>query len=137
MAIVTFYEKPGCASNTRQKALLAAAGHTVLAKNLLAEPWTAERLLSFFGNRPVAEWFNCAAPKVKSGEVVPEQLDEASALALLCAEPLLIRRPLMEAEGRREAGFDAEAIAAWLGLGRKPQADPESCAHRQAAKPCR
>lgn len=137
MAIVTFYEKPGCASNTRQKALLAAAGHTVLAKNLLAEPWTGERLRAFFGNRPVAEWFNRAAPKVKSGEVVPEQLDEASALALLRAEPLLIRRPLIEAEGRREAGFDAGAIAAWLGLGRKPQADLESCAHGQAAKPCR
>ena len=57
MAIVHFYEKPGCINNTRQKALLAAAGHTVQAKNLLTEKWTAERLRAFFGELSVAEWF--------------------------------------------------------------------------------
>lgn len=136
MAIVTFYEKPGCANNTRQKVLLAAAGHTVLAKNLLTEPWTKERLLAFFGSRPVAEWFNRAAPKVKSGEVVPELVDADTALAMMRAEPLLIRRPLIEADGRREVGFDPEVIDAWLGLGRKPEGDLEGCPKGHEAKPC-
>ncbi len=133
MAIITFYEKPGCANNTRQKVLLAAAGHTVQAKSLLTEPWTRERLLQFFGNRPVAEWFNRAAPKVKSGEVVPEALNADTALALMLAEPLLIRRPLIEAERRREVGFDPEMIDAWLGLNKRPEGDLESCskAHGQ------
>jgi len=72
MARIVFYEKPGCGNNTKQKALLAAAGHEVVARNLLAEPWTHERLLEFFGKRPVADWFNRAAPRVKDGEIVPE-----------------------------------------------------------------
>ena len=38
MAKVIFYEKPGCANNAKQKALLAAAGHEVEARNLLTEP---------------------------------------------------------------------------------------------------
>lgn len=29
MAHLVFYEKPGCAGNARQKALLRAAGHTL------------------------------------------------------------------------------------------------------------
>lgn len=126
MAKVVFYEKPGCANNTRQKALLAAAGHELEARNLLTEAWTAERLRAFFGTRPVAEWFNRAAPRVKSGEIVPEAQSAASALALMQADPLFIRRPLLEAAGRREAGFDPALIEAWLGL-TPPQGDLETC----------
>ncbi len=136
MTTVIFYEKPGCANNTKQKMLLAAAGHTVLAKSLLTEPWTRERLLEFFGTSPVAEWFNRAAPRVKNGEVVPEALDADTAIAMMLAEPLLIRRPLMEAEGRKEVGFDPEMIDAWLGLTKKPEGDWESCSKRHEAKPC-
>jgi nitrogenase-associated protein len=90
----------------------------VVARNLLTEPWTAERLLDFFGTRPVTEWFNRNAPKVKSGEVVPEKLDAETAMKLLLNEPLLIRRPLLEADGRKEIGFDPARVHAWLGLGK-------------------
>jgi nitrogenase-associated protein len=134
MARIVFYEKPGCAGNLRQKRLLEAAGHTVLARNLVTEPWTAERLRSFFGMRPVAEWFNRNAPKVKSGAVVPEALDAESAMALLLAEPLLIRRPLLEVDGEREVGFEPLRIHAWLGLGTAVDTlVPEDCARTQ---PC-
>lgn len=123
MTTVIFYEKPGCANNARQKRLLEASGHNVDARDLLAEPWTAERLRSFFGERPVADWFNRAAPRVKSGEVVPERLDDAGALALMLADPLLIRRPLMEADGQRLVGFDQEYVRDWIGL---PDADDDA-----------
>lgn len=132
MSYIVFYEKPGCANNTRQKVLLASAGHTVWAKNLLTEPWTKERLLCFLGKRPVTEWFNRAAPKIKSGEIRPELLTPECALELLIAEPILIRRPLMEIEGRFETGFDPELIA---GLIKKPEADLEQC-RRNGLKPC-
>jgi nitrogenase-associated protein len=88
----------------------------VIPYNLLTEPWTVERLRSFFGDRPVAEWFNLSAPKVKSGEVVPEKVDAQTALALMLREPLLIRRPLLEVGDSREVGFDVEKIDAWIGL---------------------
>lgn len=130
MAVVIFYEKPGCSGNARQKALLQAAGHTVQARNLLATPWQRSQLLSFFDGLPVAQWFNRNAPMVKSGEVVPEEFDEATALALFQAEPLLIRRPLLEVEGQRRVGFDAAAVHAWIGLGDAvPAGNLEACSH--------
>ena len=69
------------------------------------------RLLSFFDDLPVAQWFNRSAPAVKTGDIVPEQLDAATALALLQDDPLLIRRPLMEVGERAQVGFDAGAGA--------------------------
>ncbi|MDC7784100.1 hypothetical protein PQJ75_05585 [Rhodoplanes sp. TEM] len=116
MVTVVFWEKPGCAGNARQKALLRASGHALEVRDLTAEPWTAERLRPFFGDRPVTEWFNPAAPRVKSGEIDPAGATPDAALALMVADPLLIRRPLMQVGTRREAGFDQAAVDAWIGL---------------------
>lgn len=140
MAIVLFYEKPGCINNTRQKVLLAAAGHTVQAKSLLSEPWCAERLRAFFGDLPVARWFNPSAPRVRDGEIDPAGLAPDQALALMLDDPLLIRRPLMEVDGERRAGFDATQVHQWIGL-KSPalQADLETCpkaASAQGAQSC-
>lgn len=136
MATVVFYEKPGCASNTRQKVLLAAAGHTVLARSLLTEKWSAARLRDFFGTLPVAEWFNPSAPRITSGEVLPDALTEAAALGLMLADPLLIRRPLMDVDGECRVGFDQDAVDRWIGLASKmPRENLETCARDTAARP--
>lgn len=134
MATITFYEKPGCKGNLRQKTLLAAAGHTVQARNLKAEPWTADRLLAFLGQLPVADWFNRSAPAVKSGEIVPETLGFEDALHLLLGNPLLIRRPLMEVGDERMVGFELAAVDAWIGLKNVelPAGDIEACVHGPA-----
>jgi len=116
VARIEFYEKPGCAGNARQKALLAASGHQIESHNLLTAPWTPSSLRPFFGMRPVAEWFNRAAPQVKSGAIKPEAMTSEAALAAMIANPLLIRRPLMKVGERREAGFDQDLVAAWIGL---------------------
>ena len=131
MAVVTFYEKPGCKGNLRQKTLLAAAGHTVLAKNLKTEAWTAGRLLAFLGPLPIPAWFNPAAPAVKAGEIVPENLGAEDALGMLLANPLLIRRPLLEGGDERLVGFDLAAVDAWIGLKNVelPEGNIEACVH--------
>lgn len=140
MARVIFYEKPGCKNNTKQKVLLTAAGHQVIAYSLLTEPWTKERLKSFFGDLPVAEWFNKTAPSVRSGEVNPENTDGETALLMMLKDPLLIRRPLLEVGNQREVGFDVEKIHAWIGLNPTDQSlqvmteslmqqDLQGCAH--------
>jgi nitrogenase-associated protein len=131
MAVVTFYEKPGCKGNLRQKTLLAAAGHTVQAKSLKTEAWTADRLLTFFGELPVTEWFNGAAPAIKSGEIVPASLGFEDALHLMLDNPLLIRRPLMEIGDERMVGFDIAAVDAWIGLKNVelPEGNIEACVH--------
>lgn len=135
MATVIFYEKPGCGNNTKQKVWLAASGHTVLAKNLLIEKWTAERLRPFFGTLPVAQWFNPAAPKVTSGEINPAKFDAQTALDLMLTQPILIRRPLMDVEGDLRTGFDAQAVDAWIGLNdSQPKAEP--CPICNRSEPC-
>ena len=128
MAEVIFHGKPGCQGNARQVQVLRASGHDVVVRDLLAEPWTEDRLRSYFGDRPAAEWFNRSAVRVKNGEIVPERLDEAEAMALLLADPLLIRRPLIEAAGQRHAGWEPERIAAWIGLGEALAPGKEGCA---------
>ena len=122
MAVIVFYEKPGCMNNTRQKQLLSQSGHDVIALDLRTQAWTPATLKPFFEGLPVAQWFNRAAPRVKSGAVVPELMEEAESLAEMCLDPLLIRRPLMECDGRRMAGFDEKLVDAWVGL--RPSADP-------------
>ncbi|MGC2166505.1 MAG: ArsC/Spx/MgsR family protein [Gallionella sp.] len=137
MVTIIFYEKPGCVNNTKQKVWLAASGHTVLAKNLLLEKWNVERLRQFFGALPVAQWFNPSAPRVKSGEVDPRALDADTALGMMIAEPLLIRRPLMEVEGDFCVGFDPESVKGWIGLSdARPQGEIEACPKSGEHAPC-
>jgi nitrogenase-associated protein len=137
MADVIFFEKPGCGGNARQKALLEQAGHRVIARDLLGEPWTPGTLRPFFGDRPVADWFNRAAPAVKSGELVPEAMDEAAALAAMVERPLLIRRPLMQVGDRCDCGFETDRVDAWIGLvGTAPAAAKMEGCLRPDMPPC-
>ena len=116
MAQVTFYEKPGCGGNARQKKALSDFGHQLEVRDLSSYPWSGTELLAFLGDLPPAEWFNRAAPRVKSGEIVPETLGATRALELLLEEPLLIRRPLMQVGDQRMVGWDEAKVAAWIGL---------------------
>ena len=134
MADVVFYAKPGCLSNAKQKQLLAGLGHRLSVRNLLAEPWTAARLRPLFGDRPVPDWFNPSAPVIKSGVLDPWALDEADALALMVADPLLIRRPLIEALDLRCAGFEPGPMLDALGVQLPASADLQSCS-RDAGQP--
>jgi len=116
MKKVIFYEKPGCKGNARQKALLEEAGFELEVRSLPDTAWTAEELRLFFGARPVSEWFNRTAPAVKSGEIDPDAMDEAAALAAMVANPLLVRRPLLVYNGKKVCGFDNYVQHEVLGL---------------------
>jgi nitrogenase-associated protein len=137
MATVTFYEKPGCINNTRQKKLLVAAGHQVVALNLLTEAWKPERLRAFFGSLAVRDWFNYSAPAIKLGDIDPDNLTESEALALMLENPLLIRRPLMQVGDKLMAGFDQQAVDNWIGLTEiETTLDLESCPRSVAQANC-
>jgi nitrogenase-associated protein len=124
MAHIIFYEKPGCAGNARQRAVLEHAGHTLTRRSLLETAWTAQSLLVFLQPLPVEQWFNRAAPRIKSGELVPEALDAQAALTELLADRLLIRRPLLVREdGASLVGFDLAAVDRFVGLGTQGPAD--------------
>jgi nitrogenase-associated protein len=120
MAIIIFYEKPGCVNNTKQKVILHAAGHAVKARNLLTQSWSSETLYQFLKDRPLREWFNRMAPQIRDGEIIPEKLDEETALELMLKYPILIRRPLIQIGDRYTVGFDLVKLNAWMGL-KEPQ----------------
>lgn len=136
MSEVLFFEKPGCVGNDTQKRLLRGLGHSLTVKDLLSEPWTAETLRPYFGEMPVADWFNQSAPKVKSGQVKIAELDEDQALALMLAEPLLIRRPLLDVEGLKQAGFEDGPVLARLAVKLRPDQDLQSCPMAEPATEC-
>jgi nitrogenase-associated protein len=116
MAYVVFWEKPGCKGNEKQQDILLASGHLLELRNLLIERWTVETLQLFFGERPVAEWFNPSNPRVKCGEIRPAELAPGQALAMMVEEPLLIVRPLMQVGNQRLAGFEVQQVHNWIGL---------------------
>ncbi|MGM0594762.1 MAG: ArsC/Spx/MgsR family protein [Pseudomonadota bacterium] len=137
MSVIRFYEKPGCINNTKQKAFLTQAGYRVEARNLLAEPWTRERLEAFFGDMSVAERFNRSAPQITSGQVDPDNLDEDSAYRMMLDDPLLIRRPLMAIGAQRLVGFELQTISRALALewSHSDAASLETCP-RAGTGPC-
>ena len=114
MKIIIFYEKPGCASNKKQKKMLRAAGCTVIERNLMQHGMSPQELNSFFHNKPLHEWFNPNAPQIKTGHINPQNLSKEEALNLLFMEPILIRRPLMLINNQRVSGFDKTKVESLL-----------------------
>lgn len=129
MAKVVFWEKSGCKGNARQKEILAASGHELDVRNLLTETWHRVGLISFFGDRPVRDWFNPSNPSVKSGDIVPSEVAREDALDMMVANPLLIVRPLMQVGEERLAGFDVQEVHNWIGLDLDMvgERDPKNC----------
>ena len=111
MSDVIFYEKPGCIGNQQQKILLSSQGCLLDVRDLLSEPWTATRLRPFFADKPVREWFNLSAPRVKSGQLDIQGLDEQQAIALMLDTPSIIKRPLLDTGSQRHVGFKPEQYA--------------------------
>lgn len=127
--MVVFYEKTGCKTNTRQKKLLQEAGFEVEARDLREENWEPSILRSFFEGVPVVEWFNKAAPQVKSGEVDPSKVSEYEAIVLMVENPLLIRRPLLKTKNGVGCGFESDTLKR-LGLdGVDPIIGKEGCSN--------
>lgn len=129
MSAIVFWEKPGCQGNAKQKEILRNSGHELEVRDLLSEQWDAAGLALFFGERPVAEWFNPAHPRVKSGEVIPALFNREEALKLMIAEPLFIVRPLLQTGEERLAGFDVKQVHNWIGLDLESvgKRDPRNC----------
>lgn len=133
MAVVVFYEKPGCVNNARQKQWLRESGHEVIEKSLLAHDWCSSELLRFFNALPVPQWFNPSAPRIKYGDIDPLALDAKRAIVLMLADPLLIRRPLMQVNESTMVGFDCDAVDRWIGLRKRMDAvDLEVCTKAEA-----
>ncbi|AKH21695.1 ArsC/Spx/MgsR family protein [Sedimenticola thiotaurini] len=127
MTRLWFYEKPGCVGNREQLALLQRLGYQPEVRNLLSQPWTVETLRPFFGSKPVSEWFNSTAPAVRNGAIEIARLEPDQALRLMLAEPLLIRRPLLQYGSFRQSGFESGPVLIALGIPTDLLTDLNSC----------
>lgn len=116
MTDLIFYEKPGCLTGRKQKAMLQASGISFEVRDLLDYDWKKDELVEFFKGLPVDEWFNPSAPRIKGGEIDPKGVKGDEALDLMLDDHLLIRRPLLEREGKRMAGFDQLRLETVLGI---------------------
>ena len=134
MPALIFWGKPGCIGNRRQLALLAANAIEVDLRDLLSTRWDLADLRGFFGDLPVARWFNLSAPMVRDGEVRPETLSEEEALRWMQQHPLLIRRPLMQWGELRQSGFDDGPVMQALGLNQAAHHQLEHCPVKGAAE---
>ncbi len=122
MAEIIFYQKPGCRTNARQKQMLEAAGHAVTARSLLTEPWTAERLLGFFGSTP---------SNPGSIPLLPDQVRRDRSRSDRCGRGAREHAgrsapdpaALVEAQGLRCAGFDREPVTSLLDGAADPNAE--------------
>ncbi|MBR9884041.1 MAG: hypothetical protein GYB21_10445 [Oceanospirillales bacterium] len=135
MTQVVFYEKPGCINNRKQKQLLEAAGLKLDVRNLLESAWTPQTLRPFLG-ADVSTWLNMSHPGIKAGSVLLDLENPHAVLAQLCADPLLIRRPLMQIGGHYLQGFETQVLEPVLGLTIRPEGDIETCPKRHAASAC-
>ena len=113
--MIVFYEKNGCKTNAQQKTLLLRAGYELDVKDLRSRKWLQADIHCYLKDLPVSQWFNRTAPRVKSGEIDPDHLSPNEALDLMVADPLLIRRPLIETSLGCGCGFEP-ALLQKLGI---------------------
>lgn len=137
MAHIIFYTKPGCKGGARQKKLLKGSGHTVEERSILDTAWTPDTLLPYLEGLEIKEWYNKNAPAVKEGTVTPGVLPTKETLDLLCSDPILIKRPLMEIEGQLVAGFDTESLSNLIELRDVPDEDLTECQSHSKKNTCK
>ena len=116
MADIIFYGKLNCINNNKQVSLLKAAGHNVEIRDILAEDFKQGCLRGYFGSMPVKEWFNMTAPAIKNGDVSVDSMTETEALDAMVQDKYLIRRPLMDIQGKKICGFRYDELDLMIGL---------------------
>ena len=114
MATIVFYGNPQSDENLEQSNWLSTRGHEVDVRDLTQEAWSVSSLRPYFGAKPIREWFNPNAPRVKQGEINLENITPQQALVMLILEPELINAPLMRIGSHCEAGFNLKELARWI-----------------------
>ena len=70
------------------------------ARDFFLNRFTEEELRTLIRDRPASEFFSWASPSFRKLDVDREALDEDQLIALMLEQPRLIRRPLIEIDGR-------------------------------------
>lgn len=113
---VTIYGIPNCDTMKKARAWLAERGVAHDFHDYKRAGIDAERLAAWSA---VVGWetlLNRAGTTFRQlGETDKAGIDEGKAIALMLAQPSLIKRPVLDADGRLEVGFKPERYAALFG----------------------
>lgn len=131
---IVFYEKKGCSGNQRQKKVLETHGLSYQTKSLLDTPWTKESLEPFFQGLNKSAMINQFAPKIKNSEINIEDYTKEELIKLMCDEPILIKRPLLQIGNHSMCGFDIEQINKLLDINICESISVSTC---QSKDPCK
>ena len=131
---IVFYEKKGCAGKQRQKKVLETHGLSYQTKSLLDAPWTKESLEPFFQGLNKSAMINQFAPKIKNSEINIEDYTKEELIKLMCEEPILIKRPLLQIGNHSMCGFDIEQINRLLDINICESISISTC---QSEDPCK
>lgn len=107
---VVFYEKTGCCGNEKQKKVLSLQGISFETKSLLDTVWDNDTLKPFFVGLDKDDIVNKFAPKIKNNQLNIDTLSKDELISMMCEEPILIKRPLLEIGEVKICGFDIEKI---------------------------
>jgi arsenate reductase len=113
--VVSFYGKPECSGNKKQKALLRDAGYMLEERDLLNTSWDQEKLLNFFAGESVHSCVNERAPLITKEGLDPSALSKEDLLEKMIEHPILIKRPLLFFRGQYACGFDSPLVKKLLG----------------------
>ncbi len=91
--------------------MLAQHRIAFVARDLFAQPLSAEEIRALTAYAPVGDLFSWRSPAARARGLQPGSVNEVELVALMAAEPRLIRRPLLLAGDRLVIGADADAIA--------------------------
>lgn len=128
-----FYEKTGCGGNARQKKLLTSEGISFEVKSMLDTKWSKETLNPFFEGLSKEDIINPFAPKIKNKELDISKLSKDEIVELMIAEPILIKRPLIQIGEIRICGFDMDKINSILKTNLDADQKISTC---QSSDPC-
>ena len=129
-----FYEKTGCAGNAKQKKLLLSEGISFEVRSMLDTPWSKESLEPFFEGLKKEQIINPFAPKIKSGEIDIKDYSKEQLIELMIAEPILIKRPLIQIGDIKICGFDMAKINSILKTNISSDENISTC---QSSDPCK
>ncbi|WP_455756284.1 ArsC/Spx/MgsR family protein [Sulfurimonas sp.] len=113
---IVFYEKPGCAGNTRQKKLLKQCGYELDVKDMLTTQWSIDELQSFFYGLGISEIVNSSAPDIKNNLLNLNNITKDDLIKMMIDKPLLIKRPLMIFKEHKLCGFDTSRLSEILNV---------------------
>lgn len=110
---VTIYGIKNCDTMKKARAALDSAGVAYAFHDYKASGITREKLEAWIGQVGWEKLVNRSGTTFrKLAEEERADLDAAKAIALMLAHPSLIKRPVLEAQGRLLVGFDPSAYAA-------------------------